>query len=121
MDKAEIVVKVWERVAGYAGVPVESLSGQHRLWHDLKISGDDARDLLESLALEFGVSFDAFAVDTRFPAERDEGSLLFVVKRLLGAAPQYTPTTLDELLSVIVDQRSHRGLDMDGIERWTKE
>lgn len=43
-------------VAAHAGVPVEQLRSTTRLWHDLKLAGDDFVSLLEELNRKHGVA-----------------------------------------------------------------
>lgn len=42
-------------VAAHAGIPAEQLRPTTRLWHDLKLAGDDFAELIEDLHRAFGV------------------------------------------------------------------
>lgn len=48
-----------------------TVSDSTRLWHDLRISGDDAYELLEMVHKRFGTRFDAFDFNAYFPGETD--------------------------------------------------
>jgi len=55
-------------VAHYPVVPAETLSPTTRIWHDLKIGGDDFAELIEELHRAFGVSL-AGALTDYCPSE----------------------------------------------------
>ncbi|HEX2559204.1 hypothetical protein [Phenylobacterium sp.] len=43
-------------VAGHADVPLERMTGGTRLWHDLKLAGDDFGDVIQELHRTLGVT-----------------------------------------------------------------
>lgn len=52
------------------------------LYHDMQLTGDDAGDLLDAVAMRFGTSFEGFAFDVYFPNETD--SVLYAWARRFG-------------------------------------
>jgi len=70
-----------------------------RLFHDLRISGDDAFDLLTEIHRKFGTSFKALDFHAYFPAEGDDfGWRLW---KLFGYTDNQKALTLGHLLKVI--------------------
>lgn len=102
MDRGIISARLAEIVATYIGCSADEIPLEASLYHDLKISGDDARDMLEMIAHEFGISFDDdFNIDKRFPTERNEVSALFWLKRKLGRGEEFIFTTFSDLLEYV--------------------
>jgi len=56
VDVDQISDEVAALVAGHAGVPVLQVGSATRLWHDLKLAGDDFAELIEDLHRAFGVA-----------------------------------------------------------------
>ena len=105
MNREVIAARIVEIIAVHLGCPKSEISSQSSLYHDMKISGDDARDILEVIAREFNISFDDFDIDNRFPTERDEMSILFwLKKKLRHSGRQYISTTLEDLISYVGDK-----------------
>jgi hypothetical protein len=52
----ELERKVLAKVAHYVDVPAETVTLDSRLWHDLRLSGDDFAELIEELHLALGVT-----------------------------------------------------------------
>ncbi len=46
-----------------------AIESSTRLWHDLRISGDDADELLEDIHRQFGTNFFDFDIEPYFPDE----------------------------------------------------
>lgn len=103
MNRSVAAARVSEMVTSQLNVSANEIAGRDRLYHDLKISGDDAHDLLEAISQEFGISFDKFWVERRFPTEGEEGSLLFWFKKMLGRGRVYVPITLDDLVEIVAE------------------
>jgi len=94
----EALLKIVSDIAGTSAV-----EGHTRLYHDLKISGDDACELLENVQKSFGTDFVGFKFNEYFPNEGETfGISLF---RLFGYKDKEKPFTFNHLLKVVEDRR----------------
>lgn len=103
--------RVREMIARHIWCRPEDICGENLLYPDLGLSGDDARDLLDEIAIGFKISFEGFLVDRRFPTEGDESSALFWIEKVVGKRKSYIPTTVDDLVEFVVKQLSGKESD----------
>lgn len=77
----------------------EPLSEKTRLWHDLRLSGDDAYELLVDVRKKYGTSFESMDFGRYFPDET-EGMFHSWAERF-GMKSRFDPVTLGHLLAVV--------------------
>lgn len=77
----------------------QPIEGSTRLYHDLRISGDDAFELIDEIWKNFGTKFDGFKWDIYFPNESE--ALFFHICRIFGGDKKFRPLTFDHLLNVV--------------------
>jgi hypothetical protein len=91
----------WERLLArlrkYAG-SVE-INEETKVYHDLKISGDDALELLGDLRDEFGTDFSKLNFSEYFPEESE--AFPEHLARLLGSGAARKPLSVGHLLQVV--------------------
>jgi hypothetical protein len=96
----------WEKVRDFVsnetGIAKEKLSSESRIEQDLYITGDDARELLESFVDTFKVNYDGFELGDFFGTEGfDPLGLGGLIRRLRGERKAASPTSylmLDDLV-----------------------
>lgn len=81
-------------------VAPEELHDRARLFHDLGMGGDDAKDFLEGIHRSFGTSFREFDFESYFPDEHD-AFWFFHLRRLKWVARQKRDLTLGHLIEVV--------------------
>jgi Protein of unknown function (DUF1493) len=94
--------KVTEFIANEAGVPVDSITRQTRLWHDLRLGGDDAVEVFTRYQAQFGVDLASLQLTQHVPSEItvwyvDAWESLARILRFLPS-PRYVPITVDDLV-----------------------
>lgn len=104
MDKLSISTRIIEIVASHNLCKVADIIGSTRIYDDLKISGDDAQDLLNEITNEFHITFDNFDVCKRFPTEQDERSFFFLIEKIFGQKKTYIVTTVDDLINYVLER-----------------
>ena len=93
----DIEFGVCKIVAHFAGM--RAVTPCQRLYHDLKLTGDDAVELLEALHAKFGTAFTDFQFAEYFPNEGE--AAVDGVERLLGFAEPRKPLTIGHLSEVV--------------------
>ena len=58
-----------EFIANEAGVPVDAITRQTRLWHDLRLGGDDAVEVFTRYQAQFGVDLASLQLTQHVPSE----------------------------------------------------
>jgi hypothetical protein len=76
---------------------------QSRLWHDLRVGGDDAWELIEKLVDSFGTSFTSMAFSDFFPDETEAFGAHWGM--VFGFRSDKTPVTVQHLADVV--ERGH--------------
>jgi len=71
------------------------------VYHDLRISGDDAYELFEMITARFGTSFAGFNWATYFPNETQTGPIWRLAERLGHHETKWQRLTVGHLLAVI--------------------
>jgi hypothetical protein len=66
---AEPSIGVLRAVARKAGLSIEQISPELRVFQDLGIGGDDAAELFDELAREYQIDFSRFDFSGHFPSE----------------------------------------------------
>ena len=79
-------------------VQEKDLAQTSRLWHDLRIGGDDAWELIEGIAHELKVDFAGFDFDRYFPPET--GALAEMWWWRLSRRTTRAPLTIGHLVTV---------------------
>lgn len=93
-DKEEAVIEILRGIIGRD----KKIDRSTLIYDDLRISGDDAIELIERIHREFGTSFKSFRFPDYFPYESE--SLLYGVF-LLFAQSRKKPLTVGHLLDVV--------------------
>ena len=78
-----------------------ALAPSTAIYHDLFIGGDDAFELLETIARDFEVSFEEFCFTTYFPNETEMGPISYWMHKLGLFASTRPRLTIEHLLQVI--------------------
>jgi hypothetical protein len=103
--------RVLALVSVETGVPAAKLTLDTRIVHDLGCDGDDAGELLERFADEFGVDLSELQWRRHFSNEGDTGCadliLFFVrlVRRLPPPPPDLEPVTIRDLVTAAETKR----------------
>ncbi len=103
MNRNFVATRIAEMISSQLNISIDEISNSDRIYHDLKISGDDASDLLEKIVQEFGISFNNFDVDKRFPTEGNESSALFWFRKILRRGDIFVETTFDDLVDYVAN------------------
>ena len=69
------------------------------LYHDLRISGDDADELLESVKKDFGTKFEGFSFGSYFPSEGEQ--IGYTVSKLFGFKDKLKRFTFGHLVEIV--------------------
>lgn len=87
LDSGDLSERVFHLIAEQTGIPVERVQLKSSLLNDLGVDGDDAVELLESLAVTFGIDFSNFRFRDYFGAEGFD-ILSWFVDLVLGRRPK---------------------------------
>ena len=79
--------------------PDYAISDETRIFHDMRIYGDDAYELLEAIAKTFGTRFDGFDGQAYIPNQGDLTGIR--IARLFGRRFAWRPLTFGHLLNVV--------------------
>ena len=97
MESPEAVIfKLVRERSVYRG----EITREHALYHDLRVYGDDAYEIIADLHSKFGTTFEGFGFTTYFPTEGLFGD--FFAWRLRDKRPQLT---IGHLIAVV--ERGH--------------
>jgi len=77
------------------------LSSEIELYHDLSIAGDDAGNLLDTISIKYGTSFESFEFSAHFPNET-EAAFLWVKKCLGFRDKRRRSFSLGHLVAVVM-------------------
>jgi hypothetical protein len=84
----------------FVGGPVSRFGDETRLFHDLRVYGDDAYELLQQIHDAFGTSFRDLDFCAYFPNET-EGGWTYRIDAFFRPSYRKKPLTLGHLVAVI--------------------
>jgi hypothetical protein len=94
-DTRKALIDLVSNVSGHSN-PIEDLMC---LYHDLRISGDDAWELLETIQKKFGTQFDGFEFTNYFPSEPD--AIFHHMQKLFGSKDSFKRFPVGHLVRVV--------------------
>lgn len=100
MTPDEIERELIEMIRPFTG-RWEAVNRTTEIYHDLYIAGDDASELLDTIAARFGTSFEGLWFPTYFPNEGEVGPLGYWAMRLGHRDKKRRPITVAHLVSII--------------------
>ena len=100
IENVKMKEEIIQFVSTETRVPIKKLSLETRLFHDIGLDGDDARELLDKFSHQFNVDISGLELDLYFGPEAGFNPFSFLLSRLLGnKTSSKQPLTIKDLVN----------------------